>query len=321
VLPDGGMGATAVPAAKKKPKKCVVTVVLNGKRKTLYKIRYRVKTVHKAGGRKRQKLTRKRVKMKANCGSNCVRTKRVRGKDRVVRVRRRVRVFVKRHGRYVRTTRVRRVPKLVRCSASFPPSQSGTGIHIDVLPTSTATLDFGSFSRTALIQGRLDGFIPGTLDVTKPIDFQLTGGSIAIQPVGIFIDNSCNGQVSDAIRTSSRTVAVIDTSKTSSGTAETDGSVTSTVNTDINLSLELRNGDAGCNDPYITTGYTVNPVRLTFAGHLDFPTLSLKLTSIQKLIDFDACISPGAPDDLCNGFEIPFPILTTLKIDGTLGFG
>ncbi len=86
--------------------------------------------------------------------------------------------------------------------------------------------------------------------------------------------------------------------------------------TQIHLPLELRNDDNGCNQPYITTGYSVIPQTFFLHGKIVSPAglTRLTLTSPPDTLGVVACLAPGIPTQPCNGFQIPLPILVSTTL-------
>jgi hypothetical protein len=84
----------------------------------------------------------------------------------------------------------------------------------------------------------------------------------------------------------------------------------------VRVPLELRNDDAGCHIPYISTGYSEWKQTFFLKGKLD-PKLALsklKLVSAPDPIDVPVCLSPGPATSPCNGFQIPLPIMISTQL-------
>jgi hypothetical protein len=329
---QGAHGAAkAQDAAKKKKKKarkrtCRVRRLVGGRLRYVTHRVWRYKTVRR-GGRRVRVIVRKRVAFRTSCKRRCVLTRN--GKVVYRRVRKKVLVPRRVNGRR-RLVRVRKrvkVPRLVVCTGDRNDTILGTPITITLTEGSVGLLDFGAFIREAPLRGSVRGFIPGRFDIsalTDDVTFTLTRGRIEVQPVGIFIDDECGGEVSAAIRTSPDTHVDLDQSRESTGTLFADsGRIQSIVRVLLIAPLELRNGEQGCTAPYITTGYTQTPIRLSLNGKLSFSgSLGVNLSSGEQLLDeFDACIDPGDPTEPCDGFAIPFAFVLTTKIVATMEIG
>jgi hypothetical protein len=274
--------------------------------------KYRFKKVQ--GSKFKRVIVRVRVKARVSCAKRCVLQVKKRGKLRSVYTYKRLKVKVKRGSRIVTVTQRKRVYRYTTCPAGTG-QVDGVPVKITVKPGSSATLDFGAFQREAPITGTLKGFVPGTINLKADIQVQLTGGSLALGQTPVFIDDDCDGQVSAAIRTGRDTTIALDPARTSTATLLTSGTATSTAYTVIRLPLELRNGDVGCNKPYLSTGYREFKQTFFLRGRLGAGGLSnLTLTSAPAPIDVEACLAPGAPTQPCNGFAIPLPIIVSTKL-------
>jgi hypothetical protein len=226
----------------------------------------------------------------------------------------RVKVKIKRGNRILTVKRRKRVYKYGRCPAHGS-NNLGVPVKINILDGSYALLDFGAFQRQAPLTGSFKGFIPGKIQLASDNQVNLTGGSIAIGETPVFIDDSCNGQVSAAIRTGDPTLVTLDPTRTSVATLFASGTVTSTAYTKIRLPLDLRNDDDGCNKPYITTGYSEFTQTFFLKGKVgDGGLTALTLTSAPDTLDVVACLAEGQPTQPCNGFQIPLPILVSTKL-------
>jgi hypothetical protein len=121
--------------------------------------------------------------------------------------------------------------------------------------------------------------------------------------------------VSAAIRTGEPTSVSLDPSRSSVATLFASGTVTSTAYTRIHLPLELRNEDTGCDQPYVTTGYSEFAQTFFLKGKVgDGGLTALTITSAPDTLDVIACLAPGQPTQPCNGFQIPLPILVSTKL-------
>ncbi len=280
-----------------------------------YKYKYRkIKKGRNKGKFKRGIISLKRA-IKVSCAKQCVAVVKKRGKYRnVYRIRTVKRKRVKR-GR-IRTVKLRaRVYRYTDC-ANLPNAESlGTPVKIEILPGSFALLDFGSFTRQASIGGNLRGFLPGKFKPNTDLQLTLTKGAVTVGTTPVFIDDDCNGQVSTSLRTGTPTRVLIDSTKQSTSTLLASGTATAIVNVRIQLPLELRNEDTGCNDPYITTGYSEFTHTFFFRGKVGPRGLvALQVSSPVDTLNVVACLSPGTPTQPCNGFQVPIPILISVKV-------
>jgi hypothetical protein len=305
-----------------------------GKLRTVYETSYAYKTI-KRGGKRVRTIVKKKRAMTAPCSKRCVKQKTSGGKLRVVYtkktkvviVKRKIKGKVKKGALKYKLVRVRKkvkVPVLVKCSATSGEGDIlGTPITINLKDGSYATLDFGAFTRRANLTGFVKGYAPGRIDISKDTSFVLTRGKIDVAPTAVFIDDECFGDVTAAIRTGAATNATIDTSRSSTGTL-IGGDITSTVALRLRAPLELRNGEEGCDDPYLTTGYTETRIRVPLFGELDTSKgfLGINVVSSTQLLDqFDACLELGDENTPCAGFSIPFPFLLRTNIVAELEFG
>jgi hypothetical protein len=277
---------------------------------------YKYKFVKIKGSKSfKRKIVHVRQKMKVPCAKQCVVMKKKKKKLQPVYVVVKKKVVVPRHGKLVKVKKRIRTYKFTKCKAKSG-SSLGTPVTITVLPDSRAILDFGAFTREAPLSGSLKGFVPGGINLSSDSQVTLTNGSLALDPTAVFIDDDCNGKVSAAIRTGQGTNVQLDKTKTSISTVFANGTVTATANMSVHLPLELRNDDTGCDLPYITTGYSEFKQTFFLKGKLD-PKLALtklKLVSAPDLIDVPVCLSPGLPQDPCNGFEIPLPVQISTQL-------
>ena len=79
----------------------------------------------------------------------------------------------------------------------------------------------------------------------------------------------------------------------------------------VRLPLELRDGETGCDRPYIDTQYSEWPLALSLTGRLDPKTglTNLHLTSAPVVAtDLTICLNPGLQTEPCSGFRVPLPI-------------
>jgi hypothetical protein len=308
--------------SKKKHKLCVVKRLINGKLRPVYTHTYVYRFVKRNGVRVRV-IRKIRVKMRARCSKACVKTK-VKGL-RIITVyrKRRVRVRIIRHGRIVSVLRKKKVPVLVACPKNKNGNTVlGTPVTITLLQGSTATLDFQAFQRTTDLSGTVKGFSPGKINLNSNVNFTFTSAHLNVAPTGIFIDDSCNGEVTASIETDPNTYAILDDSKSNVGTL-TGNSIVASENLILRVPLDLRNDDAGCHNPYLTTGYAEIPFRVTLGGKLGSQNgqLVANLTSAEQFLDADACLALGDPKQPCNGFAIPFPFFIATHVVGRVDLG
>ncbi|HEX8855225.1 MAG TPA: hypothetical protein VF752_06455 [Thermoleophilaceae bacterium] len=333
VAQNAAHGQRAQQSAKKKKKKkklCVVKKLVNGKLRTVY-IRTYAYRYKKKGGKKVRTIVRVKKAMRAACTKHCVKQVTKNGKVRTVYVTRKVTVLVKKGNKLVKRKRKMRMPALAKCPSTSGETVVGTPIKIKLIPGnpdtgsgSFARLDFGSFQRDAALSGEITGFSPGRIDISKPVDFTLTGGAINLAPTGIFIDDECFGEVSSAIRTGPGTNITLNKARENSGNLDPDANVvTSVINVKIRASLELRNDVDGCHKPYLPTGYTDTNARFLLRGALDSSGgLRVRLASTSVLLeDFTACLALGPANLPCNGFAAPLPFLVSNKVLASLEFG
>ena len=248
-------------------------------------------------------------------------------------VTKRVRVFVyiyvkkkvKVHGK-TRIIRVKRkVPKMGPCKKKKS-SSKGIPVRITLTDASVGHVDFGAFVRDIPLTGSVRGFIIGKGFVLGQDNLiQISGAHIDLAPTGIFIDDVCNGEVSDAIRTDPSSYTELDPT-TTSNTVEVkpDSSVSGLLHMRVQVALDLRNDDTGCDQPYVTTGWTDFTVPLFIKGKLGAGKGGLTTTvkvGETVLDDLSACLALGDPDQACNGFAIPFPGIFSAEIVGTVKIG
>ena len=276
---------------------------------------YKYKFVRKKGGGFRRVIVRVKAKVKVSCARQCVVTVKRKGKYRPVYVTKRVKIKVRKRNRIVTVKRRKRVYKYGKCPAGATGEDLGTPVKIELLAGSYALLDFGAFQRQAAVSGTLRGFIPGKIQLNADIQITLNKGTLTLAQTAVFIDDECNGQVSSAIRTGNPTTISLDPTRTSTSTLLKSGTATALAYTKIRLPLELRNGDFGCGRPYISTGYREFDQTFFLRGRVGAGGLTkLQLTSAPDTLDVEACLSPGAPSQPCNGFAIPLPILVSTKL-------
>jgi hypothetical protein len=334
--------STAQAAAEK----CPAQILKNGKYVDLYENYYKYAYKKIKGTKKYRKVVVKaRRKVKVSCTRSCVRTKAkkvkkykyktVRRKGKKVKVRTgkpktvtvRVPVYksvkktvtVKKGNRLVKVKKKVRVYTYEKCKSTGNGSSAGTPVKVQMLAGSVANLDFGAFQRQAPITGSLTGFIPGGYKLNQDNQINLTRGNLALGTTNVFIDDDCHGgQVSAAIRTGTPTNVNLDPTRQSISTLTAAGTVTATAYTKIQLPLELRNDDDGCDQPYITTGYTDFTQTFFLKGKLQkgLGLAKLNLKSAPDPLDVQACLAPGSPTSPCNNTAliIPLPIIVSTDL-------
>lgn len=285
-----------------------------GKLVTLKVSTYKYKFKRVKGGRFKRTIVKVKVAKKIACSKQCVQVKKVKKKYVSIYSIKKVKVKVKKRGRIVTAKRRQRVYKFGSCKNLPSAEELGVPVKVSVLAGSYALLDFGSFTRQAPINGTLRGFIPGRFKPNTDVQITLTKASIGIGTTNVFIDDACNGQVSAAIRTGNPTRVLLDASKTSTTTLFASGTATAIVNTRVQVPLDLRNEDTGCNDPYVTTGYGEFTQTFFFRGKVGPKgLLALQVSSPPDIVNVIACLAPGIPTQPCNGFQVPIPILISVK--------
>jgi hypothetical protein len=296
---------------------CVAMIQKGKKLVPVYQKVYKYKFVKVKGSKKFQrKIVHVRAKLKVPCAKQCVKMVKKKGKLKPVYVVVKRKVLAPRHGVLRKIKKRIRTYKFAKCKAKNNTNSLGTPVSIVLLDGSKANLDFGAFQREAPVTGSLKGFVPGGIHLGTDFQITLTSGSLGLGQTPVFIDDDCNGEVSASIRTGDPTAVLLDKTKTSTSTVLANGGVTASANMLIHLPLSLRNDDAGCNSPYISTGYTDWQETFFLKGKLD-PKLALsklKLVSAPDLIDVPSCLSPGVPTSPCNGFVIPIPVQISTEL-------
>jgi hypothetical protein len=257
--------------------------------------------------------------MRVICVRQCVKTK-VKKKKRVPvykTVRKKVRV--KKRNKIVTVKKRVRVYVFEKCKINPNSQNAGTPVKIELLQGSIAHLDFGAFTRDADVMGNLTGFIPGGYKLNQDNQINLSRGNMKLGQTNVFIDDDCHGgQVSAAIRTGNPTNLSLNPTRQSISTVLASGTVTATAYIRIQLPLELRNDDDGCDQPYITTGYTEFDQTFFLKGKIEKGTglNKLALSSAPDPLDVQACLSPGSPTSPCNNsaLVIPLPIIVSTKL-------
>jgi hypothetical protein len=225
----------------------------------------------------------------------------------------------------VRKKRVKvKIPKRAKCKKTS--TTPGIPVKVTIVDPSTAHLDFGGFQRDVPLSGTLTGFIVGKgFQLGQDNQIQLSGGSINLAPTGIYIDDDCNGEVSDSIRTDPHSFAELDKGTTGNAvTVAANSTVTGLIHLRIQVALQMRNDDGGCHDPYFTTGWTDFQVPLFIKGKLSATArgLTTTLSTGETVLDqLSACLAVGDPQLPCNGFAIPFPAIFTSQITTLVKIG
>jgi hypothetical protein len=326
--------------------KCTAQILKGSKYVDLTERYYKYAYKKIKGSKKYRKvIVTARRKVKVSCTRACVRTKskkqkkykyktvvrkgkkvKVRvGKPRTVTVRVPIyksvkkTVTVKKGNRIVKVKKKVRVYTYEKCKSTGNSTSAGTPVRVALLSGSVANLDFGAFQRQAAISGNLTGFIPGGYKLNQDNQISLTRGNLLLGTTNVFIDDDCHGgQVSAAIRTGTPTNVNLDPTRQSISTLTATGTVTATAYTKIQLPLELRNDDDGCDQPYITTGYTEFTQTFFLKGKLakGFGLAKLNLKSAPDPLDVQACLSPGSPTSPCNNtaLVIPLPIIVSTDL-------
>jgi hypothetical protein len=312
------------PTASAAATTCVAKIQKGGKLVDLYERYYKYKFKKLKGSKKYKRvIVRARRKLKTSCTRQCAKTKVKKGKRYPVYRTVKKKITVKKKNKLVKAKRKVRVHVWEKCKVSSN-SSTGTPVKVTILPGSVVNLDFGAFKREGPLSGQLTGFIPGGYNIGQDNQINLTRGNINLGQTNVFIDDDCNGgQVSAAIRTGTPTAVGLDATRQSISTLTAAGQVTATVYSNIKLPLDLRNDDDGCNQAYITTGYSEFRQTFFVKGKIEKGTgLSrLKLTSPPDPLDVVACLSPGPPTSPCNGFQIPLPIIVSLNLTVKIDVG
>jgi hypothetical protein len=343
--PPGLNASSSTPAASAAATTCVAQMQKGSKLVDVYERYYKYAFKKIKGSKKYRKvIVRSRRKLQTSCTRQCVRTKskkekryhhrtvKVRGKKKKVRTGKpyyvkvsqpvyktvKKTVTVKKRNRLVKVKKKVRVYVFEKCKISSG-SSVGTPVKVTLLKDSVANLDFGAFQRVAPITGTLTGFIPGGYKLNQDNQINLTRGNMLLGQTNVFIDDDCHGgQVSAAIRTGTPTNVNLDPTRQSVSTLQASGTVTATAYTKIQLPLELRNDDDGCDAPYITTGFTEFMQTFFLKGKLQkgVGLAKLNLTSAPDPLDVQACLSPGSPTSPCNNsaLVIPLPIIVSTNL-------
>jgi hypothetical protein len=337
--------SSPAPVASAAADTCPAQIVKSGKATTVYERYYKYAYKKIKGTKKYRKVVvAAKRRLMVSCTRACVRTKTKKIKrykyKTVVRKGKKVKVktgkattvkvtqpiyktvkktvSVKKGNRIVKVKKKVRVYTYEKCKVSSN-SSAGAPVKVTLLPGSVANLDFGAFQRSAPITGTLTGLIPGGYQLNQDNQISLTRGNLLLGQTNVFIDDDCHGgQVSAAIRTGNPTNVNLDATRQSISTLTAAGVVTATAYTKIQLPLELRNDDDGCDQPYITTGYTEFTQTFFLKGKIQkgLGLNKVTLTSAPDPLDVQACLSPGSPTSPCNNSAliIPLPIIVSTNL-------
>jgi len=337
--------SSPAPVASAAADTCPAQIVKSGKATTVYERYYKYAYKKIKGTKKYRKVVvAAKRRLMVSCTRACVRTKTKKikrykyktvlrkgkkvkvktGKATTVKVTQPIyktvkkTVSVKKGNRIVKVKKKVRVYTYEKCKVSSN-SSAGAPVKVTLLPGSVANLDFGAFQRVAPITGTLTGLIPGGYQLNQDNQISLTRGNLLLGQTNVFIDDDCHGgQVSAAIRTGNPTNVNLDATRQSISTLTAAGVVTATAYTKIQLPLELRNDDDGCDQPYITTGYTEFAQTFFLKGKIEkgLGLNKVTLTSAPDPLDVQACLSPGSPTSPCNNSAliIPLPIIVSTHL-------
>jgi hypothetical protein len=337
--------SASTPTASAAATTCAAQIQKGSKLVDVYENYYKYAYKKIKGTKKYRKvIVRSRRKLQTSCARQCVRTKskkekryhyktvKVKGKKKKVRTGKpyyvkvsqpvyktvKKTVTVKKGNKLVKVKKKVRVYVFEKCKISKS-SSAGAPVRVTLLNGSVANLDFGAFQRDAAVNGTLTGFIPGGYKLNQDNQISLTRGNLTLGQTNVFIDDDCHGgQVSAAIRTGTPTNINLDPTRQSISTLQASGTVTATAYTKIQLPLELRNDDDGCDQPYITTGYTEFTQTFFLKGKIQkgLGLAKLNLTSAPDPLDVQACLSPGSPTSPCNNtaLVIPLPIIVSTNL-------
>ncbi len=165
---------------------CPAQILKNGKLVTLKTTTYRYKFVKikkgKNKGKFRRTIVRVSISVKVSCSKQCVAVVKKRGKYQPVYSIKTVKVKAKKRNRIVTVKKRKRVYRFVDCSTLPSAEELGTPVSVTILPGSFALLDFGAFQRQAAVTGKLQGFVPGKIQLRSDIQATLNRGSLSIAP-------------------------------------------------------------------------------------------------------------------------------------------
>ncbi len=253
--------------------------------------------------------------VRTSCVHQCVRMVKRGGRYRSVYTPRLVHVRVRRGDRIVIVRRRRAAYRLGPCAGTPTAESTGVPVSITLLPGSVFVLDTGVAKQRVALSGTLRGFVPGPVLRSGDVQVILTRGTLQLASTPVIVDTACSGRSSASIRTGTPATASVDPTSQSTSTLLADGTLTAIAHLQIDLPLELRNNDTGCDAPYITTGYTEFDTALLLSGHEGSSGLGdVALTSAAEQTTIGACLSPGISTQPCNGFEFPLSFLFSAQL-------
>jgi hypothetical protein len=181
-----------------------------------------------------------------------------------------------------------------------------------VLDGSSATLDFGNGTvRTVGLTGRLTGYIPGQIQLAKPITALLKGGSLSVAPTDFFSDG-CTAPA--WARSDPATSIRLDPTKANKATLNPNGSIVSDAGVIIRAVLDTRPQNA-CDQPLAQTGYAESTAFVQLHGQVGQGGLtSLQLTADPYPLTLNACMTPGDPAAPCAGAPVSYPTTATVTL-------
>jgi hypothetical protein len=324
-------GASA--KTRKAPRTCVVQRYTSSGKKVVFRVSvYQYRTVHRHGHAVRT-IVKRMVPLRTSCSPSkaCVQVKTTAdGRLAVVYSKKRARVIVKRGGRLVSRVVRTKVPQLGRCvkpgrPETAAPAPLGVPVRVTILPESKATLDFGTFQREVPIGGTMTGYSPqAQIDLTHDIPIVFSKGAMALGSAPVYVDQACGGRSTASIRTGKGATVEMDDSQSSTSVLSLKGQVSATVNLKVRMPLELRDGENGCDKPYITTQYSEFPLRIALTGKLD-PKTGLSRLHISspptRAMDLKVCLNPGPENEPCGGYEIPMPVTIATDVYAKVEIG
>lgn len=250
-----------------------------------------------------------------SCAQQCVRTVRRGGRIHSVYRHGWVRVKVRRGDSIMIVRRWRAIFSFGSC-ATIPHAEStGVPVSMAMLPGSAIVVDTGVARQPISVSGTLGGFVPGPVPATGDVQILLTHGTLQLAQTPLILDSACNGRQSPSIRTGTPANATLDPTSASTSTLLARGSLTADVHLRVDLPLELRNGDTGCDAPYITTGYSELSQAFSVTGAVGPAGLAaVTLTSQPEQTSIAGCLSPGISTQPCNGFQFPLSFLISAQL-------
>ena len=312
-------------------KSCVIHRYTSSGKKVVFRVSvYQYRTVHRNGHAIRT-IVKRTVPLRGSCSPSkaCVQVKATaNGGVSIVFARKSVRVLVKKGGRLVHRTVRKKVPVLGRCvkpGQDAAPAPLGIPVKITILPESKATLDFGSFQRETPIAGTLTGYSPqAKINLANDIPIVFSNGSMGLGSTPIYVDQACGGRSTASMRTGKGASVQMDSSQQSTSLLTTKGEVTATVFLKVRMPLELRDGDDGCDKPYIATQYSEWPLKLVMTGKVDPKTGLMRLhvsSAPTRATELTVCLNPGLETEPCSGYQIPLPIMISTDVYARVDLG